>query len=371
MDQKLVNEIKKYNQKSIFKIRYRRLKEKYTIFLEFHRGKNRKTINIKNCYVVGLPSTFNYDKRIISKAVQKQQIYNKQYEIKQDNTFKDIISKKGNVITFFEKQRDLKDTKSTIKSWNNTINYFKEFTKGKITFKEIDLEFCEGFRKYLLTKVSVNTTSTYFSVVKAMLNQAMKYDFITVNYAKFVENPKQQVDKVFLITDEIKLLASTESFHPHITNAFLFSCFTGLRISDIRNITWDNVNNNRLEFIQQKTRKSRKLKNILTLNESALDILNNQKIITTGKRIFEVPESDSNTNKHLKKWVKLSGITRHITFHCGRHTFATLCLTYGVDLYTVSKLLGHSEIKNTQIYAQIIDKKKEEAMKKLPIIKMI
>jgi integrase len=366
MYQKLVNEIKKYNQKSIFKIRYRKLKNKYTIFLDFQREKRRKTINIGNCFVVGLPSTFNQDKKMIFKASKEQQIYDKQYDIKKYMMFKDIELEKGNVLTFFRALRDSKDSKATKKSWNNTINHFEVFTKGKITFKDVDLEFCEKFRTYLLSKVSKNGTATYFSVFRAMLNQAMKHRIITMNPAKFVKNPKQQVDKVFLITDEIKLLASTESYHPHITNAFLFSCYTGLRISDIRKLTWDKISNAKLDFIQKKT----SVPNKIAINESALDILKNQKLSTTGKRVFEVPKSDSNSNKHLKEWVKRSGITKHITFSCSRHTFATLCLTYDVDLYTVSKLLGHTDIKNTQIYAKIIDKKKDEAMRKLPVIKL-
>jgi site-specific recombinase XerD len=69
-------------------------------------------------------------------------------------------------------------------------------------------------------------------------------------------------------------------------------------------------------------------------------------------------------------WVLKAGITKHITFHCGRHTYATLLLTYGVDIFTVSKLLGHKSIKNTQIYAKIIDKTKREAVNKLPQIKI-
>ena len=68
----------------------------------------------------------------------------------------------------------------------------------------------------------------------------------------------------------------------------------------------------------------------------------------------------------IKKWVQKAGINKHITFHCARHTFATMCLTYDVDIYTVSKLLGHRDIGSTQIYAKLIDKKKDEAIDKLP-----
>jgi len=195
-----------------------------------------------------------------------------------------------------------------------------------------------------------------------MLNHAVKHNILIKNPARFVSTPKKRIDREYLLIDEIKLLVSTESYHPHITNAFLFSCFTGLRISDIRNLTWDNIKNYKLEYVQKKTGIAQKIK----ISKSALDLLIEQKKITKGIRVFEVPRSDSNSNKHLKEWVKRAGIKKHITFHCSRHTFATLCLTSDIDLYTVSKLLGHTDIKNTQIYGKLIDKKKDEAIDKLP-----
>ncbi|MDP8268081.1 MAG: site-specific integrase [Candidatus Tenebribacter davisii] len=364
MYEKLLKEIRKFNQKSIFKIKYRKLKEKYTLFLELQRDGNRKTINIENCFVKGLTSSYINDKRMVHKASQEQQVYDKQYEFKKDTFLRDIKIKSSNVVTFFESIKESKKSKATRRSWNNTINYFKEFTKGKLTFKEINLEFSEKFRRYLLTQVSENSTATYFSVFKAMLNHAVKHNILVKNPAKFVLNPKKRVEREFLLLDEIKLLASTDSYRPQTTNAFLFSCFTGLRISDIRNLTWSNITKDSLEYTQQKTGISQKMK----INESALGILKEQKASTKGKRVFEVPRSDSNSNKHLKKWVNRAGIKKHITFHCSRHTFATLCLTYDVDLYTVSKLLGHTDIKNTQIYAKLIDKKKDQAIDKLPVL---
>jgi hypothetical protein len=102
MYEKLLKEIRKFNQKSIFKIKYRKLKEKYTLFLELQRDGNRKTINIENCFVKGLTSSYINDKRMVHKASQEQQVYDKQYEFKKDTFLRDIKIKSSNVVTFFE-----------------------------------------------------------------------------------------------------------------------------------------------------------------------------------------------------------------------------------------------------------------------------
>jgi len=362
MYEKLKAEIRKYNQKSSFKIKYRKLKNHYSLFLEIQKNNMRQYINLDNYFVKGLASTFSIDKRIVHKASEKQRVYDKQFELNEDTFLRDLKLKSGNVITFFENIRDSKSSKSTKKSWSNVINHFVAFTNNKVTFKDIDLKFCEKFKAYLLKRVSENTTATYYSLFKAMLNYAVKYDIINKNPAKFVSTPKKQIDREFLVFDEIKLLRSTESAFPHISNAFLFSCFTGLRISDIRTLKWNNISSNSLSFMQQKTGITQRIK----LNQSAIQILEQQRKLSKKTAVFEIPKSDSNVNKHLKEWVKLAGIKKHITFHCSRHTFATLCLTSDIDLYTVSKLLGHTDIKNTQIYAKLIDKKKDEAIDKLP-----
>jgi integrase len=363
MYDKLKTEIKKFNQKSSFKIKYRKLKNHYSLFLEIQKNNLRQYINLDDYFVKGLPSTFSSDKKIVFKASEKQRVYNKQYELNEDTFLRNIKLKSSNVILFFESIRDTKSSKSTKKSWNNVINQFRAFTNNRVIFKDIDLKFCEKFKTFLLKRVSVNTTATYYSLFKAMLNYAVKYDIINKNPARFVSTPKKQIDREFLVFDEIKLLKSTESVFSHISNAFLFSCFTGLRISDVRSLKWSNISSSTLSFTQQKTGIIQRIK----ISKSAIQILDQQRSITSKSAVFEIPKSDSNVNKHLREWVKRAGITKHITFHCSRHTFATLCLTSDIDLYTVSKLLGHTDIKNTQIYAKLIDKKKDEAIDKLPV----
>ncbi len=149
-----------------------------------------------------------------------------------------------------------------------------------------------------------------------------------------------------------------------VKDAFLFSCFTGLRYSDVVNLTWDNISNDKIEFKQRKTGGVE----YLPISQTAKDILvNSQNSKNKSKFIFDVP-TKVGIFKHIKKWVKDAGIKKRVSFHTARHTFATMALTQGVDLYTVSKLLGHKDISTTQVYAKIIDSKKDEAVNKLPIL---
>jgi integrase len=174
----------------------------------------------------------------------------------------------------------------------------------------------------------------------------------------------EQCERNFLTFDEISLLNNTKCKNEDVKRAFLFACYTGLRISDIINIEWNDIKKDRLEFRQQKTNNL----NYMPLNETAKNILKQHRgniYDLQNQKIFKLPTL-SLILKYIDEWVKSAGIKKLITTHSGRHTFATLSLTQGVDLYTVSKLLGHCRVEVTQVYAKIVDEKKIEAVNKLP-----
>ena len=108
---------------------------------------------------------------------------------------------------------------------------------------------------------------------------------------------------------------------------------------------------------------------LMKLHPTAFGIVNNQKELRKNSedgKVFLLPIDTGTINKVIRNWMKSAGIKKEITYHCSRHTFATMCLTYDIDIYTVKKLLGHSDLKSTEIYAKLIDKKKDEAIEKLP-----
>ncbi len=180
---------------------------------------------------------------------------------------------------------------------------------------------------------------------------------------------RRDTERTFLKLTEIEKLAQTPCRDHEVKRAFLFSCFTGLRLSDIRALQWQQIKGDTIEFRQKKTKGYE----YLHLSEMARQILTdrpNPKVLNMqNTNIFNI-RSETQLGKVLKLWCKDAGIDKRVSFHTARHTFATLALTQGVDLYTVSKLLGHKTIQATQIYAKIVDEKKKAAMELLPTIEM-
>ena len=189
------------------------------------------------------------------------------------------------------------------------------------------------------------------------------------------DNPFNKIDKrdkikepeskrEYLTIDEMKRMMKTPFPNKRlkdIKNVYLFSCFCGLRISDIIGLKWKNVyidnGQYRLEVVMQKTKEPI----YLPLSPEALKWMPERGEKTAEDRVFDLP-SPTYINVILKPWAKAAGIDKHFTFHTARHTFATMMLTLGADLYTTSKLLGHSDVQVTQVYAKIVNRKKDEAV---------
>lgn len=143
-------------------------------------------------------------------------------------------------------------------------------------------------------------------------------------------------------------------------NAFLFGCFTGLRFGDIQNLKWMDIKDGNLRISQNKTKGMA----YIPLNVNAHKILQLQP--RSRKYIFDLFEHNSSVNRTLKKLIKKTGIDKEVSFHSSRHTFATLLISSGANIYTVSKLLGHKDIQSTLVYAKVIDEEKDKAVNDMP-----
>lgn len=273
-----------------------------------------------------------------------------------------------------DKDEDKKGRKASLYS---LIHHLNRFSPSDITFKQLDKDYILGFTRYMKTarqehckedkKISPNTQAYYYKMLKYCLNYAVSEDIIIVNpmnTIKYEDKPKKQKSlREFLTLDEIKLLANTEFKNETLKQAFLFSCFCGLRHCDVNSLTWGNIQkdkNNKyfLKLKQQKTQEEF----ILPLSNEALKWLPNSTKKQKTEKVFAGLITLGRTNEVLPKWAKRAGINKHITFHVARHTHATLMITLGADVYTVSKLLGHTNITTTQIYAKIVDERKRQAV---------
>ena len=215
--------------------------------------------------------------------------------------------------------------------------------------------------------LSENSKCSYFRKLKACCNQAFEDGVIDINPCRGVEGIKQEEGhRMYLTIDEVKKLAQTECHYPSVKKAFLFSCLTGLRRSDVLALTWGEVykqdNFTRIIFNQKKTGGLE----YLDITKEAALIMGERGKATD--HVFEGIHSPTVTNSCIRQWCMAAGIQKDITFHCGRHTFATMMLDLGTDIYTVSKLLGHRELTTTQIYAKVLDKNKQKAVSNIPDI---
>lgn len=282
-----------------------------------------------------------------------------QLEIELGNAKNGLISRqlqKANFIEYFENLGNKKDP-NTKTAWDNTLKHLITFQGKKISFENVTATWLENFLTYLKEDLSTNTVFTYFNKISATLNQAVKEKIITENPCNYINRPKKtETEITFLTRDDIQKIINTEFFDNEAKNAFLLSCYTGLRASDIKALKWSHIKENKIQLSQTKT------KNVvyIPLNQNALNILKNQK--HNEETVFNLSDHISSLNRTVKKMLVKSEIKKDIHFHCARHTFATLLVTSGVNIFTISKLMGHRDIKSTLVYAKVIDEEKEKAV---------
>jgi len=268
-----------------------------------------------------------------------------------------------------------KRKKSNHDNWMSALNYINSFTDGKLLFKDLNERFLEDFKEYLLTTkskkspkatLSQNSAVSYFNKVKATLKQAYKDGILQTNLNELVKPIKfEETRREYLTIEELNKLAKTPCNNLLLKRAALFSALTGLRFSDIQKMTWKELEyiegqGYLLKYKQQKTKGVESMP-ISKQAYNFLDGKENPKDMEQDKLVIEGLDYSAYHNKHLFQWIGAAGITKDITFHCFRHTYATLQLSNGTDIYTVSKMLGHKDLKTTQIYAKIVDLSKRKA----------
>lgn len=264
-----------------------------------------------------------------------------------------------------KKQKAAGSERGTFLIYKTLIYHLDQFAGNKTTFKQIDKTFCTNFISYLKQArsqrnnepLNPNTILSYIKTLEAILNAAIDDEIIIHNPLKKIKDKptKQETHINFLTADEVKKLEQTDCTKPQVKNAFLFCCYTGLRFSDVKAITWEKLQhiNGRWLYVyrQQKTDKPQYTQ---VSDKAATYLPPRPHTAADTDFVFDIP-NNGYTNIFLSLWAAKAGINKKVTFHVARHTNATLLLSKGVPIETISKQLGHSSIQVTQIYAEVLD----------------
>lgn len=284
---------------------------------------------------------------------------------------------------YFVAAADKAKSRQTRNSWLACLRQAERYDPSlpRLTFADITPKWVDGFRQYLMDKavaegprgrkgaqpprLTANSQSEYFRKLRACINRAYTEGVLADNPLRGIGNIKgEESARMYLTVEELRKLAATECSCRTVKDAFLFSCLTGLRYSDVERLRWGDIRRedrlDRLTFRQKKTGGQE----YLDISPQASELLGGRG--GDDDRPFADLPPRTTASKVLKRWVEDAGISKDITFHCGRHTFAVMMLDLGTDIYTVSKLLGHRDVATTQVYAKVLDKNKRAAVARIP-----
>lgn len=281
-------------------------------------------------------------------------------------------NKKKDFIEYFKrfveskKPKDAEASTSLYSFFVATLNHLKKFAGEVFPFGNVTEKFCQDFREYLLNraKLSQNSAALYFDRFRAVISQAVKDKLLpespTVN-VKPIQTKETQ--REFLTLKELTALANTPFSYEDLRRAALFSAMTGLRFSDIEKLIWSEIQHDSgqdyIRFRQKKTGGAE----TLPISAEARELLGERK--APEAKVFQ--DLNYSQTIYLPIWTAKAGIDRHITFHAFRHSNAVLQISLGTDIYTLQKMLGHKDIKTTQLYAKVLDLKKQEAANKISL----
>ena len=308
----------------------------------------------------------------------------------------------------FEREQELKEGKLGYRLKAKSINffdfikvYYDEYTKGdkrmikaaqkrftdfialeyplfkdNISPEKITPDMMEHFVEYLQSISKGEGALTHWKRWKKIVKAAVKKDILRKNPCEDIiyKADEEALKKDILSVEEMEQLISTtyQGQNPHTRRAFIFTLYTGIRFCDIKDLTFSNVDysNKTITFNQKKTQgHSSKSWVTIPLNNGLLSLIGQPDTSDPAEKIFKLPSQEM-CLKALRHWTAKAGITKHITWHCGRHSFAVNILNNGANIKNVASLLGHSGLQHTEKYTRAVDSLKEAAINSLPELKL-
>lgn len=317
--------------------------------LQAHRWHNKQTLNLVE----------------FIRASRQIEIQNRRFGFLSDS------ERNSDFIKFF-KAHTIRKQKSSSDNNAMALRYFIAFAGEQLRYPDLNDFLCEDYKEYLLggpgisrtgKAISKNTAMIYYNKLRTVLKTVYKLGLISYDlHAMLSPIPAKETNRERLTLQEFQLLVDIPVKSEMIKRSCIFSGITGLRFGDVQSLIWSEVRGIQgeysLHFVQRKTDCAE----VLPISDQAFEILGKRK--TDDERIFQDLRYSS-LKTFFIDWLKKAKIVKNITFHSFRHTYATLQLEAGTDLYTVSKLLGHRSIKTTEVYAKIVDGMKRKASRKI------
>ncbi|MEY3499899.1 MAG: hypothetical protein RL308_1568 [Bacteroidota bacterium] len=274
----------------------------------------------------------------------------------------DFLTYCENYIKLYKK-KDKRMIICAVRHFTNYINV-KKFAISRLTTKV-----CIGYLDYLRSdepNLSGETPKDYFSRFKKVVKAAVTDGYLKTNPAQSIiyknGGSRNTLRKEILTAEELRILASTPCPNPLVKKAFLFGCYTGLGIADLKILFWSNLSGGRLKTVRAKTG----IEIDIPITEQMLQFAGEPKL--KKDLVFDITLSINGINKNIDVWVKRSKIDKHITFYCSRHSYATLLLMNGANLKTVSDCMGQTNTMHTVKYLNHIEGLKDQAINSLPKI---
>ena len=253
---------------------------------------------------------------------------------------------------------------STRRRYEAISNILHDYCRPSMMLADITPAWFTSFLNHIGKQgYAPNTMAVYVATLRYIINQAHREGLLPANPIANIKGVGyEETNRTYLTIEEVRKLAKTPCKNDVSKRAFLFGCLTGLRHCDIRALTWGDVHEQdgytRIIYRQRKTHGQE----YLDISAQAASLMGNRG--RDAEAVFPLMSWHA-VRLHLKAWAKRAKISKHVTFHASRHTFAVMML--GVtDIYTVSKLLGHRELSTTQVYAKVLDKAKREAVDNIP-----
>ncbi len=368
------------------KLRRRENKDSITLyfdtFVRYDINPDGKKVAIRQRQDIGrliknpkTPSEKQYNKDLLEKT-RLIQLDKEQSFITDNFGLQDSKKENSLVKAFIDNEIERVKGESTKGSIKNMLSHFIKYFPKNITFKEINKrEVARGFYEFLTDKalkkngenLSTKTANKYFKTLRLLLKEALLEEYIKELRFDVKLLPETLPDVVFLTLEEYRTLENTEESNTTMKNAFLFACLTALRIGDLHKLTWGDIKEDGdkiyYNFIMDKkpNGKERRISNPFTpyakkyLGERQGD----------SDKVFPNLSKDatSKLNQRMGRWMTRAGISKHITFHCAKHSFAMYHIIYKkVGVFQLAGLLNHTNIRSSMHYYDLCSPELKEKL---------